>query len=131
LHLTDVTERKYAIQVVVDTRYLAEQSKPESGRYAFAYRIRIVNEGNVPAQLISRHWIVTDANGKVTEVKGLGVVGQQPLLAPGQVFEYTSGTEIATPVGSMRGSYLFVAEDGERFEAPIAQFSLSMPRTLH
>jgi ApaG protein len=126
-----VTERKYAIQVEVQTRYLPEQSKPDSGRYTFAYKIRIVNNGSVPAQLISRHWIVADSNGKVIEVKGLGVVGQQPLLAPGQSFEYTSGTEIATPVGSMRGSYLFVAEDGERFEAPIAQFSLSMPRTLH
>ena len=126
-----MTERRYAIQVVVQTVYLPEQSRPDSGRYAFAYKIRIVNDGSVPAQLISRHWIITDANGKVTEVKGLGVVGQQPLLAPGQAFEYTSGTEIGTPVGSMRGSYLFVAEDGERFEAPIGQFSLSMPRTLH
>ena len=126
-----MTERRYAIQVVVQTVYLAEQSRPDSGRYAFAYKIRIVNDGSVPAQLISRHWIITDANGKVTEVKGLGVVGQQPLLAPGQAFEYTSGTEIGTPVGSMRGSYLFVAEDGERFEAPIEPFPLSMPRTLH
>ena len=126
-----MAERRYAIQVEVQTRYLSDQSKPDSGRYAFAYKIRIVNNGGVPAQLISRHWIITDANGKVTEVKGLGVVGQQPLLAPGQSFEYTSGTEIGTPVGSMRGSYLFVAEDGERFEAPIGQFSLSMPRTLH
>jgi len=126
-----VAERRYAIQVVVQSQYLPEQSSPDAGQYSFAYKVRITNTGSVPTQLISRHWIITDGNGKVVEVRGLGVVGQQPLLAPGQSFEYTSGSQIATPEGTMRGSYFFVAEDGERFEAPIAAFALSMPRTLH
>jgi ApaG protein len=126
-----VTERKYAIQVVVHSQYLPEQSEPQAGRYSFAYMVRITNTGNVPAQIISRHWIITDANGKVVEVKGLGVVGQQPLLSPGQSFEYSSGSQLATPAGSMHGSYFCVAEDGERFEAAIPEFGLSMPRTLH
>lgn len=126
-----MAERRYAIQVVVQSQYLPEQSNPDAGQYSFAYKVRVTNTGSVPAQLISRHWIITDGNGKVVEVRGLGVVGQQPLLAPGQGFEYTSGSQIATPTGTMRGSYFFVAEDGERFEAPIAEFALSMPRTLH
>lgn len=126
-----MAERRYAIQVVVQSQYLPEQSNPDAGQYSFAYKVRVTNTGSVPAQLISRHWIITDGNGKVVEVRGLGVVGQQPLLAPGQGFEYTSGSQIATPAGTMRGSYFFVAEDGERFEAPIAEFALSMPRTLH
>ena len=91
----------------------------------------ITNAGSVPTQLISRHWLITDGNGKIVEVKGLGVVGHQPLLAPGQSFEYTSGSQLATPAGTMQGSYFCVAEDGERFEAPIPAFSLAMPRTLH
>jgi ApaG protein len=126
-----VPERKYAIQVAVKSQYLPEQSQPDAGQYSFAYTVRITNTGNVPAQIISRHWIITDANGKVIEVKGLGVVGQQPLLSPGQSFEYSSGSQLATPNGSMHGTYFCVAEDGERFEAPIAEFALSMPRTLH
>jgi ApaG protein len=126
-----LAERKYAIQISVESRYLSEHSKPEAGRFSFAYSIRITNVGAVPAQLISRHWIITDAEGKVIEVKGLGVVGQQPLLAPGQSFEYSSGCQLTTPVGSMHGNYFFVAEDGERFEAPIAEFGLAMPRSLH
>jgi len=93
--------------------------------------VTIRNTGDVAAQLISRHWIITDANNKVEEVQGLGVVGEQPMLKPGEAFEYTSGCPIATPVGSMRGSYQCVAEDGTRFEAPIPEFLLSMPRTLH
>ena len=126
-----MTERKYAIQVVVQSQYLPEQSEPQAGRYSFAYTVRITNTGNVPAQIVSRHWIITDANGKVIEVKGLGVVGHQPLLAPGQSFEYTSGSQLATPTGTMRGTYFCVAEDGERFEAQIPEFTLAVPRTLH
>ena len=126
-----MSKSKYALRVAVQTEHLAEQSKPDKGMYAFAYTIRITNEGTVPSQLISRHWIITDANGKVIEVKGLGVVGHQPLLAPGQSFEYTSGSQLATPTGTMRGTYFCVAEDGERFEAPIPEFTLAVPRTLH
>ena len=126
-----MSDRRYALKIEVSARFLADQSDPPAGRYAFAYQVRITNAGTVPAQLISRHWIITDGNGKVTEVKGLGVVGHQPLLAPGQSFEYTSGSQIGTPTGSMRGSYFCVAEDGERFEAPIDEFALAMPRMLH
>lgn len=126
-----MSNRAYALRVAVQTEYLPDQSKPEKGMYAFAYTIRITNEGTVPSQLISRHWIITDANGKVIEVKGLGVVGHQPLLAPGQSFEYTSGSQLATSTGTMRGSYFCVAEDGERFEAEIPEFALAVPRTLH
>jgi ApaG protein len=123
--------KKYDIQVTVTTQYLDDQSDPAGGRFIFAYHITIRNAGNVPAQLISRHWIITDAEGKVQEVRGLGVVGHQPLLGPGQQFEYTSGCNLPTPVGTMRGSYQMTAEDGTQFEAPIAEFVLSMPRTLH
>jgi ApaG protein len=126
-----MSERKYEVNVEVLSRYLPEQSDPGAGKYAFAYDVRITNTGKVAAQIISRHWIITDSNGKVVEVKGLGVVGHQPLLAPGQRFEYTSGSQIGTPTGSMRGSYFCVAEDGERFEAPIGEFALAMPRMLH
>ena len=126
-----MSERKYQLKVEVQPRYLAEQSKPENGQYAFAYTVRISNTGTVPTQVVSRHWIITDGNGKVVEVKGLGVVGQQPLIPPGQSFEYTSGSQLATPAGTMRGSYFCVAEDGERFEVQIPEFTLAMPRTLH
>ncbi len=126
-----VTERRYALKVDVESRYLPDQSRPEDGVYAFAYAITIVNAGNVPAQLISRHWVITDANNQVVEVKGLGVVGHQPLLRPGERFEYTSGSQLKTPLGSMKGSYFCVAEDGHRFEADIPEFALAMPRTLH
>ena len=122
---------RYQFSVQVQPHYLEEQSEPEEGRYLFAYTVTIRNTGDVAAQLISRHWIITDANNKVEEVQGLGVVGEQPMLKPGEAFEYTSGCPIATPVGSMRGSYQCVAEDGTRFEAPIPEFLLSMPRTLH
>ena len=117
-----MTDRKYQLKVEVQPRYLADQSKPENGQFAFAYTVRITNAGSVPSQVISRHWIITDAHGKVVEVKGLGVVGQQPLIPPGQTFEYTSGSQIATPAGTMRGSYFCVAEDGERFEAPVPEW---------
>lgn len=123
--------KKYAIDVAVATEYLPEQSDPEVGRHVFAYTITLTNAGNVPAQLISRHWIITDADERVQEVRGLGVVGQQPLLQPGQSFEYSSGTALATPVGTMKGSYQMTAEDGQQFEATIPEFVLSMPRILH
>ncbi len=126
-----MNERKYHLTIEVQPRFLADQSDPGKGQYAFAYTVRITNAGSVPTQLISRHWVITDGNGKVAEVKGLGVVGHQPLLAPGQTFEYTSGSQLATPAGTMQGSYFCVAEDGERFEAAIPAFSLAMPRTLH
>ncbi|MDP2267482.1 MAG: Co2+/Mg2+ efflux protein ApaG [Thiobacillus sp.] len=122
---------KYHISINVDTTYLAEQSDPASDRYVFAYTISIANTGTVAAQLISRHWIITDAENVTQEVKGLGVVGEQPLLQPGESFEYTSGTAMATPVGTMQGTYQMVAEDGIKFDAEIPKFTLSMPRVLH
>lgn len=122
---------KYQIEIRVETTYLADQSDPASDRYVFAYTINIANTGTVAAQLISRHWIITDAEDVVQEVKGLGVVGEQPFLRPGESFEYTSGTALATPVGRMRGSYQMVAEDGTKFDAEITEFTLSMPRVLH
>ncbi len=122
---------KYDIQVSARTAFIPEQSDLDSGRYVFAYTITITNAGNIPAQLVSRHWIITDANNQVQEVRGLGVVGEQPLLRPNESFEYTSGTAIATPVGTMRGSYQMVAEDGRQFDAPIPEFTLSVPRVLH
>ena len=121
----------YEFTVSVKTRYLAEQSEPERSNYAFAYTITIRNTGQVAAQLISRHWVIVDGNNHMEEVRGLGVVGHQHLLQPGEQFEYTSGTALATPQGSMSGSYFCVAEDGERFETKIPEFVLSLPRTLH
>ena len=126
-----MSERRYAMTVAVESQYLPEHSRPDKGEYTFAYKVRVTNTGSVPTQLISRHWVITDGNGRVSEVKGLGVVGQQPLLGPGQSFEYNSGCQLDTPAGSMRGNYFCVAEDGERFEAPIEEFALAMPRTLH
>ncbi len=123
--------RKYAVRVDVTTQYLADQSDAAANRFVFAYTINITNVGTVPAQLISRHWLITNAEGEVQEVRGLGVVGHQPLLQPGEHFEYTSGCALATPVGTMKGSYQMTAEDGTQFEAPIAEFVLSMPRVLH
>lgn len=123
--------KKYEIQVVTHVEYVPEQSSEEQDRYVFAYTITISNTGSIPAQLISRHWIITDANNSMQEVRGLGVVGEQPLLKPGESFEYTSGSAIATPVGTMKGSYQMVAEDGTKFEADIPEFTLSMPRVLH
>jgi len=121
----------HAIEVVVATRFLDDQSVPEDDRYVFAYTIRIQNIGRVPAQLVSRHWIITDANGKVQEVHGEGVVGEQPWLQPGEHFEYTSGAVLETSLGTMRGSYQMLADDGTRFDAVIDPFTLSIPRTLH
>ncbi len=122
---------KYHITVSPVAAYVQGQSDEAAERYVFAYTITITNTGEVAARLISRHWIITDANGAKQEVRGLGVVGEQPLLAPGERFEYTSGTAISTPVGTMRGSYQMQADDGHRFEAEIPQFILSAPRVLH
>ncbi len=122
---------KYDITIAVNAAYIADQSDPSRSEYVFAYTITVTNTGSVAAQLISRHWIITDGDHHVQEVKGLGVVGQQPLLKPGDSFEYTSGTHLATPVGTMRGSYQMVAEDGRAFDAPILPFTLSVPRVLH
>ncbi|WP_146910435.1 Co2+/Mg2+ efflux protein ApaG [Arenimonas daejeonensis] len=121
----------HAIEVIVSTRYLDDQSIPEDDRYVFAYSIRIHNVGQVPARLISRHWLITDANGKVQEVRGEGVVGEQPWLRPGEHFEYTSGAVLETPLGTMHGSYQMLADDGTAFDAMIDPFTLSIPRTLH
>jgi ApaG protein len=123
--------KKYEIAVSAQTQFLDEQSDPANGRYVFAYTITIRNTGNIAAQLISRHWLITDAEGDVQEVRGLGVVGHQPLLQPGESFEYTSGSAIGTPVGTMRGSYHMTAEDGSQFEAAIPEFTLAIPRVLH
>ncbi|MCB1866249.1 MAG: Co2+/Mg2+ efflux protein ApaG [Chromatiales bacterium] len=121
----------HQIDIKVETRYLPDQSEPESSRYAFAYTITIRNAGNRPAQLLTRHWIITHANGKTEEVRGEGVVGEQPYLRPGEAFRYTSGTLLETPVGTMHGSYQMQAEDGTSFDAPIAPFSLRTPGTVH
>lgn len=123
--------KQYAFSVNVQTAYLPDQSNPDNNQYAFAYTVTIRNIGNTAAQLISRHWIITDANNHVHEVKGLGVVGAQPLLQPNQQFEYTSGSVLATPVGSMRGSYQIVAEDGTLFNALIEPFTLAVPKVLN
>jgi len=123
--------KKYAFSVSVETAYLQDQSNPEANQYAFSYTITIANIGNIGAQLISRHWIITDANNYVQEVKGLGVVGAQPLLQPNEAFEYTSGTLMATPIGSMRGTYKIVAEDGTFFDAEIESFTLAVPKMLN
>lgn len=121
----------YEFTISVNTQYLEEQSDPERSNYVFAYAIQIKNTGLVAAQLISRHWVITDANNHVEEVRGLGVVGNQPLLQPGEQYEYASGMSMATPQGSMTGEYFCVAEDGEQFVAKIPEFVLSLPRTLH
>ena len=123
--------RHYAIEIEVSPRFIDDQSAPEDGRFAFAYTIRIHNRGTMPAQLLRRHWVITDANGKVEEVDGEGVVGEQPWLRPGEDFRYTSGAILETALGTMQGSYDMLADDGTRFEAPIAAFTLSTPRTVH
>ncbi len=127
----DVPDTPYQFSITVQARYLPEQSDPDDERFAFAYTVTVTNTGTVAAQLISRHWIIRDERDEIVEVKGLGVVGRQPLLRPGERFEYTSGSQLATPTGSMHGSYFFVAEDGHRFDQPIAEFALVGPRTLH
>lgn len=121
----------HRISVDVDTAYVEEQSDPRERRFVFAYTITIRNDGAVPAKLLTRHWIITDANGKVQEVRGDGVVGEQPHLQPGQGFRYSSGAVLETPVGAMQGSYQMIADDGVQFDAPIAPFRLAMPGLLH
>ena len=119
------------IRVDVQTTFLDEQSAPDDQRYVFAYTITIRNEGETAARLLTRHWIITDSNGKVQEVRGSGVVGEQPHLRPGQAFRYTSGAVIETPVGAMHGSYQMLGDDGSKFEAPIQPFRLAMPGVLN
>ena len=121
----------YAMEINVATRFLDAQSSPADGHFVFAYTIRIRNLGTVPARLIARHWVITDANGKIQEVRGEGVIGEQPWLRPGDAFEYSSGAALETPLGTMHGSYQMLADDGTRFDAPIAAFTLSVPRTVH
>ncbi len=121
----------YHITVAAQAFFLEEQSNPERERYVFAYTILIQNQGNIPARLLSRHWVITDANGKIEEVRGEGVVGEQPYLRPGEGFQYTSGAILETAVGSMKGSYQMLADDGATFDADIPAFVLSIPRTLH
>lgn len=125
------TPSKHAVEVSVRCRYLEDQSAPERQHYVFAYTITLRNAGTVGARLLTRHWIITDGNGKVEEVSGEGVVGQQPWLNPGEDFEYSSGAVLETDVGSMRGSYQMQADDGTGFEAEIPAFTLSVPRILH
>ena len=122
---------EYLFDIDVATRYLDDQSAPDEDRYVFAYTIQIRNAGKLPARLVARHWVITDANGKTEEVDGEGVVGEQPWLRPGESFEYTSGAVLETPLGTMQGSYQMLADDGTRFDAGISPFTLSIPRTLH
>ncbi len=124
-------EKVCDIRIHVATRYVDEQSDPEMDRYVFAYTITISNDGGVAAKLISRHWIITDANGKVQEVSGDGVVGEQPHLQPGEEFQYSSGAVLDTPVGAMQGMYRMETDDGVNFDAPIAAFTLAVPGLLH
>jgi ApaG protein len=121
----------YNTTVSVVTQYIPEQSDPENEKYVFAYTITIKNEGTIPAKLLTRHWIITNADGKTQEVHGEGVVGEQPHLQPGEGFKYTSGTMLETPVGSMHGTYHMLADDGEEFDCPIKPFTLSVPNQLH
>ncbi|MCC7041839.1 MAG: Co2+/Mg2+ efflux protein ApaG [Burkholderiales bacterium] len=124
-------DKRYAIAVEPKAAYLADESDPAQDKYVFSYTIKITNAGDVGVTLVGRHWIITDADHKVREVDGLGVVGQQPELKPGESFEYTSGASLTTAVGTMRGTYRLRADDGTTFEAPIPPFTLSIPRTLH
>ena len=126
-----MSKTEHQIHVGVETNYVNEHSDPDANRFVFAYTITIKNAGTLPAKLLNRHWVITDANGKVQEVRGEGVVGEQPYLRPGEAFRYTSGTIMETPVGSMEGEYEMIADDGERFLANIAPFSLAKPQLLH
>ncbi|MCW5581305.1 MAG: Co2+/Mg2+ efflux protein ApaG [Luteimonas sp.] len=121
----------YSLEIQIATQFLDEESVPEQDRYVFAYTIRIRNLGRLPAQLLARHWIITDGNGRTEEVHGDGVVGEQPRLEPGEQFTYTSGATLPTSVGTMEGRYDMVGDDGTRFDAPIPPFTLAAPRTLH
>jgi len=126
-----MSEKIYDISVNVQPTYIAEQSDPGNNHYVFAYTVTIKNNGNVPAKLLTRHWVITDGDGKIQEVKGEGVVGEKPHLKPGENFRYTSGTMMKTPVGSMHGSYQMIADDGVNFDAEIPSFRLNVPNMLH
>ena len=126
-----MTDKPYNVSVVTQTDYIAEQSSPDEARYVFAYTITITNTGKVAATLLRRHWLITDANCKVQEVRGEGVVGEQPHIEPGDSYQYTSAAVLETPVGCMQGTYEMIADDGVEFDAPIAIFNLSMPNALH
>lgn len=126
-----MSDPRYQVDVSVVTRYLPEQSQPEQNRFAFAYTVTVSNNGQLPAKLLSRHWIITNGDGGVQEVRGAGVVGQQPLIEPGKSHTYSSGTVMSTRVGTMQGSYQMLAEDGKRFDALIAPFRLAVPGSLH
>lgn len=128
---TGLRGMNYAIDVNVETDYIAGQSDPANRRFVFAYTITIGNAGDIAARLLTRHWLITDANGHRQEVRGEGVVGETPHLEPGESFRYTSGAILETPVGSMEGSYQMLADDGHRFDAPIAAFSLAVPGLTH
>lgn len=127
----DARVKPYELTVVVEPRFVPEQSNPAKHQFVFSYTVRITNTGEHAAQVIARHWIIVDGDQAQQDVRGLGVVGQQPLLAPGETFEYTSGCPLTTPVGTMRGSYHCVGENGIPFDVEIAEFVLAMPRTLH
>jgi ApaG protein len=124
-------DNTHHIDVSVKPAYIPEQSDPHNGHYVFSYTVTIMNTGEVPAKLLTRHWIITDGDGQVQEVKGDGVIGEQPYLKPGEGFQYTSGTFMNTPVGTMQGSYQMLADDGETFDAIIPSFRLSIPNILH
>ena len=121
----------YRVQVTAVAEYVAEQSRPQDDHFVFAYHITVLNTGSVRSQLLARHWVITDGNGKVEEVRGEGVVGEQPRLEPGEAFTYTSGAVLQTAVGTMEGSYRMSGDDGTEFDAPIPPFTLAVPRTLH
>jgi ApaG protein len=125
------SESQYSVTIDPTPFYLQDQSDPAAGVYTFAYHINIINTGEVGVQLLSRHWFITDGNGQIEEVRGDGVIGKQPKLPPGESFQYTSGTQFKTPVGTMHGSYQFIADDGTRFEVPIPRFTCSAKRVLH
>lgn len=124
-------DKRYHIQISVETQFIEKDSDPAQARYVFAYTVTLVNQGTVAAKLLSRHWIIADADERTQEVRGQGVVGEQPYLQPGEGFRYTSGTILDTPVGVMYGSYQMLADDGTHFDAPIAPFRLADPRMLH
>ena len=124
-------KEKNKILVKATPHFIEAQSSPENRRYVFAYTITITNEGTIPAKLLNRHWLITDSNGKIQEVRGDGVIGEQPYLKPGEMFRYTSGAILETPVGTMQGQYTMRSDEGDNFNAQIPQFTLSIPRTLH
>ena len=126
-----MTEKQYDISVKAVTNFVNDQSLPEEGRFVFAYTITVTNNGQIAATLLRRNWLITDANCKITEVRGDGVVGEQPRILPGESYQYTSAAILETPVGCMQGSYELIADDGVEFDAPIPVFNLSMPNTLH